>query len=74
MGVASWSAFAPGWSAIAYGPVRWLRRDRRSDALDQLIAAHALALRVTLVTNNPSDFQACPGLCLEHRVAQSNDP
>jgi hypothetical protein len=34
----------------------------------------ALALGVTLVTTNPADFQAYPGLCLENWVAQSNAP
>ena len=53
-------------AAIAYGPVRWLSRERRRDALDKLIAAHALALDVVLVTNNPSDFQAYPHLRIEN--------
>jgi tRNA(fMet)-specific endonuclease VapC len=52
----------------AYGPVRFATRDRRSDALDKLIAAHARALDVTLVTNNLSDFQHYPGLRLENWV------
>ncbi len=56
-------------AAAAYGPVRWATRHRRRDALDKLIAAHALALGVTLVTNNPSDFQAYPGLGMENWVA-----
>jgi tRNA(fMet)-specific endonuclease VapC len=42
---------------------------RHLDRLDKLIAAHALALQVTLVTNNPADFQAYPGLCMENWVA-----
>jgi tRNA(fMet)-specific endonuclease VapC len=37
-------------------------RERRRDALDKLIAAHVLALDVTLVTNNPRDFASYPGL------------
>jgi tRNA(fMet)-specific endonuclease VapC len=52
-------------AAIAYGPVRWLSRERRRDALDKLIAAHALALGVVLVTNNPSDSQVSPDLTIE---------
>jgi tRNA(fMet)-specific endonuclease VapC len=52
--------------ARAYGPVRWATRERRRDALDKLIAAHALALGVTLVTNNPADFAAHPGLAIEN--------
>jgi tRNA(fMet)-specific endonuclease VapC len=55
-------------AARAYGPVRWLSRERRRDALDKLIAAHALALGVVLVTNNPSDFQAYPDLAIENWV------
>ena len=56
-------------AARAYGPVRWATRLRRRDALDKLIAAHALALEVVLVTNNPSDFQAYPELRIENWVA-----
>jgi len=55
-------------AARAYGPVRWATRLRRRDALDKLIAAHALALEVVLVTNNPSDFQAYPDLAIENWV------
>ncbi len=58
-----------GPAAHAYGPVRWATRLRRRDALDKLIAAHALALGVTLVTNNPVDFQAYPELRIENWVA-----
>jgi len=36
------------------GAVRWASRERRRNALDKLIAAQALALDVTLVTNNPA--------------------
>jgi len=56
-------------AASAYGPVRWASRERRRDVLDKLIAAHALALAVTLVTNNPADFQAYPDLVIENWVA-----
>ncbi|WP_233128758.1 MULTISPECIES: type II toxin-antitoxin system VapC family toxin [Synechococcales] len=55
-------------AARAYGPVRWATRLRRRDALDKLIAAHALALEVVLVTNNPSDFQGYPDLAIENWV------
>jgi tRNA(fMet)-specific endonuclease VapC len=58
-----------GTSARAYGAVRWAPRERRRDALDKLIAAHALALGVALVTNNPSDFSCTPGLPIENWVA-----
>ncbi|MGY0194801.1 PIN domain-containing protein [Leptothrix sp. BB-4] len=55
--------------ALAYGPVRMATRERRRDALDKLIAAHALALDAILVTNNPADFAAYPGLRTENWVA-----
>jgi tRNA(fMet)-specific endonuclease VapC len=38
----------------------------RRGKLDRLIAAHALALRATLVTNNVRDFSDVPGLLLEN--------
>ena len=60
-----------GRAAGAYGPIRLASRDRRRDALDKLIAAHALALGVTLVTNNLADFQLYPGLALENWVAEA---
>ena len=58
-----------GSAAVAYGPVRWATRARCRDALDKLIAAHAIALETTLVTTNPADFQAYPGLRIENWVA-----
>ena len=51
-----------------YGAVRWASRERRRDALDKLIAAHALALDVALVTNNPRDFASYPDLRIENWV------
>jgi tRNA(fMet)-specific endonuclease VapC len=36
------------------------------DALDKLIAAHALAPGAILITNNPRDFQSYPGLVIEN--------
>ena len=57
-----------GAAARIYGPVRMASRERRRDALDKLIAAHALALDVTLVTNNPCDFASYPGLRIENWV------
>jgi tRNA(fMet)-specific endonuclease VapC len=56
-------------AARAYGPVREATRDRKHDALDKLIAAHAVALDVVLVTNNQADFAAYPGLTTENWVA-----
>jgi len=56
--------------AAAYGPVRAATRERKRDALDKLIAAHALALDAVLVTNNLADFSAFPGLKLENWVSE----
>ena len=56
-------------AARAYGPARFGNRDRSRDALDKLIAAHAIALGVTLVTNNESDFTAYSGLAVENWVS-----
>jgi len=53
-------------AAKAYGPVREATRERRKDHLDKLIASHAIALDVTLVTNNERDFAAYPGLRMEN--------
>lgn len=58
-----------GAAARAYGPVRLATRERRRDALDKLIAAHAIALNATLVTNNIADFAGYPELRLENWVA-----
>jgi tRNA(fMet)-specific endonuclease VapC len=55
-------------AARAYGPIRAAFKDRSRDALDKLIASHALALQVTLVTNNESDFAHYPALVLENWV------
>jgi tRNA(fMet)-specific endonuclease VapC len=41
-------------------------RERRRDAFDRLIAAHAVAVGATLVTNNVADFQDYPGLRVEN--------
>ena len=58
-----------GAAARAYGPLRLATRTKTRYELDTLIAAHALALAVTLVTNNESDFAAYPGLRIENWVA-----
>jgi tRNA(fMet)-specific endonuclease VapC len=55
-------------AARAHGPLRAAHRERNKDALDKLIAAHALSLNVTLVTNNEADFRAFEGLQLENWV------
>ncbi len=58
-----------GASARAYGPLRAAHRARNKAALDKLIAAQALALDVTLVTNNEADFNGFTGLRVENWVA-----
>lgn len=55
------------WSAAVarvYGPVRASRPKGKADAMDKLIAAHAVAKNVTVVTNNMKDF-CVPGLQTE---------
>ena len=53
----------------AYGVLRAAVRDRKRDALDRLIAGHALSRGLILVTNNEADFKDYPGLLLENWVA-----
>lgn len=45
-------------AARAYEPVRLATRERNRDALDKLIAAHAMALGAIWVTNNEADSAA----------------
>lgn len=51
-----------------YGPLRseLERAGQPIGALDTLIAAHALALGATLVTNNLREFERVPGLAVEN--------
>lgn len=57
-------------AAVAYGPVRadLERQGTPIGAMDFLIAAHALSLRVTLVTNNTREFGRVEGLRVENWV------
>jgi len=55
-------------AAAAYGPLHAAHRERNRDALDKLIAAHAVALGVTLVTNKEADFRLYPELTVENWV------
>jgi tRNA(fMet)-specific endonuclease VapC len=55
-------------AARAYGPLRAADRERSKDALDKLIASHALSLGATLVTNNEADFRGFGGLTVENWV------
>lgn len=57
-----------GQAAGIYGPLRAANKERQKDALDKLIAAHALSLGVTLVTNNEADFRGFSGLRIENWV------
>jgi tRNA(fMet)-specific endonuclease VapC len=52
----------------AYGPIRAATRERKTDHLDKLIAAHAVSLDAVLVTNNLKDFAKYPGLKTENWV------
>ncbi|MDP2832040.1 MAG: type II toxin-antitoxin system VapC family toxin [Pseudomonadota bacterium] len=55
-------------AAESFGRLRAAVRDRRRDALDRLIAAHAVSLGATLITNNETDFKDYPGLQVENWV------
>jgi len=55
-------------AAESFGRLRAAVRDRRRDALDRLIAAHAVSLGATLITNNEADFKDYPGLQVENWV------
>jgi tRNA(fMet)-specific endonuclease VapC len=55
-------------AARAYGPLRAANRERNKDALDKLIASHALSLGVTLVTDNEADFRGIFGLVVENWI------
>jgi tRNA(fMet)-specific endonuclease VapC len=44
------------------------RRGTPIGSLDTMIAAHALSLRTTLVTNNTAEFSRVPGLRVENLV------
>ena len=68
-----------GAAAVAYGPIRLATRDSKKDHLDKLIAAHSVALSVTVVTNNLKDFAKYPGIVTENWLivpedAQSGSP
>lgn len=59
-------------AAEAYGVIAAAIRDRRRDALDRLIAAHAISIGATLITNNTADFKDYPGLSVENWVNPPN--
>ena len=55
-------------AAVRYGELAAAVPSRRRDALDRLIAAHALDLQLAQVTNNEADFAGYPGLRVENWV------
>jgi tRNA(fMet)-specific endonuclease VapC len=55
-------------AGITYGPIRVATRESKQDHLDKLIAAHAVSLNVTIVTNNLKDFARFPNVVLENWV------
>ena len=56
--------------AEAYGCVRKAVPGRKRDALDRLIATHAISLNLILVTNNEANFKDYPGIALENWAAR----
>ena len=56
----------------AYGPIRLATRETKKDALNKLIAAHAVSLNATVVTNNTKDFAKYPGLVIENWIESPN--
>ena len=58
-------------AALAYAAVRMSDPKRNIRAMDKLIAAHAIALNLTLVTNNLKDFRKFrPPLRMENWAAK----
>ncbi len=57
-------------AAIVYGDIRARLEKQRKPigSLDTLIAAHAISLEVTLVTNNAKEFSRVPNLHLDNWV------
>jgi tRNA(fMet)-specific endonuclease VapC len=58
-------------AGIAYGPISLATRNSITDHLDKLIAAHAIALGVTIVTNNVRDFAKYPGVVIENWLTRA---
>ncbi|NOZ49588.1 MAG: type II toxin-antitoxin system VapC family toxin [Chloroflexi bacterium] len=61
-------------AAVAYGRIRAVLEKAGTPigALDMLIAAHALSLDVTLVSNNTREFTRVPGLRLTNWAKDKN--
>ncbi len=56
-------------AADGYGVIAAAVPDRRRDALDRLIAAHAVSIGAVLVTNDEAGFRDYPGLQVENWAA-----
>ena len=61
-------------AAASYGVLRAAVRARNRDALDRLIAAHAVSVGAILVTNNEADFTDYPGLVVNNWVRPAQIP
>ena len=61
-------------AAECFGVMRAAVRDRNRDTMDRLIAAHAVSVGITLVTNNEADFQNYSGLVVENWVRSTSLP
>ena len=57
--------------AESFGVLRAAVRDRNRNAMDRLIAAHAVNSGAILVTNNEADFIGYPGLVVENWALDS---
>lgn len=57
-------------AAVIYGDIRAKSEKKETPigSLDTLVAAHALSLRVTLITNNQKEFGRIPNLQLDNWV------
>lgn len=55
----------------SFGVLRAAVRNRSRNALDRLIAAHAVNTGTTLVTNNEADFKDYPRLVIENWALES---
>ena len=58
-------------AAVCYGELAAATPERRRDALDRLIASHAVSLGLTLVTNNEADFKGYAGLQVENWTVEA---
>ena len=56
-------------AAESHGVLAPAVRDRNRDTMDRLIAAHAVSVGITLVTNNEADFKDYRGLVAENWVS-----